>query len=65
MTVGRSAKIDTVREAVREVIDPELGISVVDLGLVRGIDVQLVWQPPWDPAVDATDDVRAELGMWL
>ena len=30
---------EQIREALRSVIDPELGINVVDLGLVYGIDV--------------------------
>lgn len=94
-------------EALRVVEDPEIGISIVDLGLLRGIevedetgsvtialtltspmcplgpeilaavkqraasvpgvaraDVQLVWSPLWDPRVDATEDVKAELGIW-
>ena len=29
--------IDDVEEAMRDVVDPELGINVVDLGLVYGI----------------------------
>lgn len=31
--------IDDLTEAMRDVVDPELGINVVDLGLVYGIDV--------------------------
>ncbi len=94
-------------EALRSVIDPELNLSIVDLGLLRGVEidpddgnvqvdltltspmcpmapqivqatrdaamgvpgvrscfVDLVWSPPWDPRTDATDDVKAELGIW-
>jgi len=35
MTVSR----EQVTEALREVFDPELGMSVVDLGLIYGIEV--------------------------
>ena len=35
MTVSR----EQVTEALREVFDPELGLSVVDLGLIYGIHV--------------------------
>jgi len=33
------ADVEDVTEAMRDVIDPELGINVVDLGLVYGITV--------------------------
>lgn len=98
---------NVVLEAIRPVIDPELNMSIVDLGLVRGVSVkdetgdvevdltltspmcpmgpeiiaavrnavngvdgvkscmvELVWSPPWDPRKDATEDCRAELGIW-
>ena len=29
-----------VEEAMRDVVDPELGINVVDLGLVYGLDIE-------------------------
>jgi metal-sulfur cluster biosynthetic enzyme len=39
-STGRSpASLDDITEAMRDVVDPELGINVVDLGLVYGIVV--------------------------
>lgn len=95
---------DRILEALRSVIDPELGVNVVDLGLVYGaaampsgdivvqmtmttpvcplsahlqqeaynalrrafpdvrvIDVQLVWDPPWDPSMMSAE-ARRQLG---
>ena len=34
-----SAKVDDVTEAMKDVVDPELGINVVDLGLIYDIMV--------------------------
>lgn len=34
-----TAPLDDVEEALRDVVDPELGINVVDLGLIYGIHV--------------------------
>ncbi len=38
-TAVDKAAVDDVEEAMRDVVDPELGINVVDLGLVYGINV--------------------------
>ena len=40
MTETTKASIEDVEEAMRDVVDPELGINVVDLGLVYGLDVE-------------------------
>jgi metal-sulfur cluster biosynthetic enzyme len=36
---GGTPSLDDLTEAMRDVVDPELGINVVDLGLVYGITV--------------------------
>ncbi|GAA2865482.1 hypothetical protein GCM10010443_29750 [Actinoplanes cyaneus] len=38
-TPGKKASVDDVEEAMKDVVDPELGINVVDLGLVYGVHV--------------------------
>jgi len=37
--VTPTAPADAVRAALAEVMDPELPVSVVDLGLIRGVEV--------------------------
>ena len=67
-----SSSIEDLTEAMKDVVDPELGINVVDLGLVYGItldpsniavlDMTLtsVWMPPWGPD-KITDSGREQL----
>jgi metal-sulfur cluster biosynthetic enzyme len=45
MTTAAAPSRDDIDEAMRDVVDPELGINVVDLGLVYDVRV--------DPAADA------------
>ncbi len=40
-TVATSTRdVEDIREAMRDVVDPELGINVVDLGLLYGVHVE-------------------------
>ena len=96
---------DIIRTSLQSVVDPEIGFSIVDLGLVyevqidpeanviirmtltspacpvgpeilasahmaalntpgvKNVKVDLVWDPPWDPRVHASDDVKLEFGI--
>ncbi|MFT4287678.1 metal-sulfur cluster assembly factor [Nocardioides sp.] len=36
---GASLSVEDVTEAMKDVVDPELGINVVDLGLVYGVHI--------------------------
>jgi metal-sulfur cluster biosynthetic enzyme len=31
---------------------------------VEDVEVNLVWDPPWDPKTMASDDVKLMLGIW-
>jgi metal-sulfur cluster biosynthetic enzyme len=96
---------EEMRTKLAEVMDPEINMSIVELGLVYGIeyddgivsitmtltspgcplgpvirgeayakmreipgvkdvDVQIVWNPPWDPRTMASEDVKMALGIW-
>jgi serine O-acetyltransferase len=55
-STGKSVAEPEIREALRQVIDPEVGINVVDLGLIRdiavngkGIEVRMVLTSPTCP----------------
>ena len=94
-----------IMAAVAPVKDPEIGLGVVDLGLIydvildgphltvlmtlttpacpygpelmdnvkksasrikgiKEVDIELVWDPPWDPAEMASDYAKDVLGIW-
>jgi len=100
-----SVSENIIRSAISRIQDPEIGIGVVDLGLIydiikdgdkvtilmtlttpacpygpqlmntiketvlglRGIDrvdLQLVWDPPWNPKEMASDYAKDVLGIW-
>ncbi|BDE06080.1 Fe-S assembly SUF system protein [Vulcanimicrobium alpinum] len=99
---------ERVREALKEVEDPELNMGILDLGLVydvacegphgqevtvtmtltspmcpvgpmfkqavqskvesidgvKSANVEITFNPPWDPKTMASDDVKLALGIW-
>ena len=56
MTIETPPNVADVEEALRDVIDPELGINVVDLGLIYGI----VIDPSGEAVVDADDVIEEQ-----
>jgi len=104
---GENLTPEHVKAALKPIQDPEIFLSIVDLGLIYGIDVaadghkvavrmtltgpgcpvgpqilaavhntisripgvtepdvQLVWDPPWNPVVHASDEAKDTLGIW-
>lgn len=97
---------DVVVELLHQVLDPEIGVNIVDLGLLRTVDitndgdvlidmtlttpscplgpymidnidqvlgtlpwvnssdVNIVWEPLWNPQTDMTDFAKRQLG-WI
>src|SRR6185503_9500943 len=77
--VGEGATPEEVVETLKSVYDPEIGINIIDLGPViidqvqyvvgrlpgvENVNVDFVWTPTWDPRVHASEEAKAELGIW-
>lgn len=50
------SEVETIREALRTVLDPEIGMSVVDMGLIReivpteeAVEVKMILTTPFCP----------------
>jgi metal-sulfur cluster biosynthetic enzyme len=105
-TTAKRPSVEELREVLHGVEDPELRMSILELGLVYDVDideqgmvtvdmtltspacpvgpmlqgmiyhklsemegvedveVNLVWNPPWDPKTMASEDVKMALGIW-
>jgi metal-sulfur cluster biosynthetic enzyme len=67
--IGRATAAD-IKEAMHQVIDPELGIDVIDLGLVYGIEVDelgraIITMTLTTPACPLTDLIEDECASTL
>jgi metal-sulfur cluster biosynthetic enzyme len=68
---GTPADVTEVEEALRDVVDPELGINVVDLGLIYGIHIDgssnhaTIDMTLTSPACPLTDVIEDQTAMAL
>ena len=67
---GTPANVADVEEALRDVVDPELGINVVDLGLIYGITIDggnhaTIDMTLTSPACPLTDVIEDQTAMAL
>jgi metal-sulfur cluster biosynthetic enzyme len=46
------------------VIRGEVYAKLREFPAVKDVDVQIVWNPPWDPRTMASEDVKMALGIW-
>jgi len=66
----RMPTVEDVEAALTNVIDPELGLDFVELGLIYGIEVDgvesiestMVFSPPWTPE-RMSEDAKFALGF--
>src|SRR5487761_1754127 len=74
LTFAVTPENEDILEALRDVVDPELGINVVDLGLIYGIDmgedrlatIDMTLTSAACPLTDVIEDqTRAALGGFL
>ncbi len=52
---------EEVFNKLRGVNDPEFGVSIVDMGLVYGVKIKFVFDPPWSPKL-MSEELRARFG---